>query len=83
MLRVCTSGIDCLVSSKAPRLHFSEKNFPNAAVFSRLVIKGSPLLFRCVDMSEPFLSSAARLPVYYRCLACRFADVSRPLRRDW
>ena len=81
VLRVCTSGMDCLVSSEARRQHFSEKNFPN--VFSRLVIKSSRLLFRCVGMSEPFLSPAARSPVDHYCMACRFPDVRRPLRRDW
>ena len=74
---------DGLVISEAPRLHFSEKNFPNAAVFSRLVIKSSPLLFRCVGMSEPFLSPAARLAGDHHCLACRLPDVRRSLRRDW
>ena len=83
MLRVCPSGMDGLVSSEAPGLHFSEKNFPNTAVFSRLVIKSSPLLFRRVGMSEPLLSPAARLPVDHHYLACRFPDVRRPLRRDW
>ena len=48
VLHVCTSGMNYLVSSGAPRLHFSEKNFPNASAFSRLVIKSSPLLVRSV-----------------------------------
>ena len=83
MLRVCTSGMDSLVSSEAPRKHFSEKNFPNASVFSRLVIKSSPLLFHRAGMSETLLSPAARLTVDHHCLACRFPDVRRTLRRDW
>ena len=71
MLRVCTSGMDSLVSSQAPRQHFSEKNFPNASTFSRLVIKSSPLLFHGVGISEPLLSPAARLTVDHHCLACK------------
>ena len=52
VLRVCTSGRDSLVSSEVPRLHFSDKNFPNASAFSRLVIKSSPLLFHSIRICE-------------------------------
>ena len=83
LLRVCTSGMDSLVSSEAPRLHFSEKNFPNASDLSRLLIKSSPLLFRSVGMTEHLLSPAARLTVDHHCLACRLPDIRHPLRRYW
>ena len=43
-----------------------------------MVITSCPLLFCGVGMSEPLVSSTARLTVDHHCLACRFPKVRCP-----